>query len=368
MQVGIIGLARSGKTTVFNAVTRGQAATGAYSASTEPNIGVVKVPDERLDRLSALFKPKKHTPADIHYVDFPGAGTAFGKGSTGPGSRFLADLGRCDALIHAVHAFDDPAVPHPEETVDPKRDIAAMELELAFADLALIEKRVERIQSEMKSIKASERGEAERELTLLRRMQAGIESEVPLRTQPFTDDERKLLSAYQFLTLKPLLVVLNVGDDAAGRTREMEAEIRGEGMPLNTEVAALAGKLEEELARLPEEEADQFRRELGLADEESSLARMILLSYALVGLISFFTAGEDECRAWTVRDGALAPEAAGKIHSDLERGFIRAEVVRWDDLLEAGSIAEARKRAKLRVEGKLYRVQDGDVMNILFNV
>ena len=368
MQLGIIGLARSGKTTVFNAVTRGQAATGAYSASAEPNIGVVKVPDERLDRLSALFKPKKHTPADIRYVDFPGAGTAFGKGSTGPGSRFLADLGRCDAFIHVVRAFDDPAVPHPEETVDAPRDIAAMELELAFADLALIEKRMERIQSEMKSIKASERGDAERELALLRRMQEGIESDVPLRAQQLADDERKMLSAYQLLTMKPLLIVLNVGEDDAGRTREMEAAIRGEGMPLHTEVAALAGKLEEELARLPEEEANQFRSEMGLVDEESSLARMIQLSYALVGLISFFTAGDDECRAWTVRDGALAPESAGKIHSDLERGFIRAEVVRWDDLLEAGSIAESRKRAKLRLEGKQYRVQDGDVMNILFNV
>lgn len=367
MQLGIIGLERAGKTTIFNAVTRGEASTG-YGGGTEPNIGVVKVPDDRLDRLSAMYHPKKTTPADIRYVDFPGAGTAFGPGGGGPGARFLAELGRCDALIHVARAFADPAVAHPNITVDPHRDVAAMDLELAFADLALIEKRVERIRESMKSVKATERDAAERELALLQRMREGIESEVPLRAQNFSDEERKLLSAYQFLTSKPLLVVLNVGEDDAPRAAEIEAEARARITMPGSDVAALAGELEAELARLPENEAAQFREEMGLAGQESSLARMVRLSYQLVGLISFFTVGEDECRAWTVRAGTAAPQASGKIHSDLERGFIRAEVVRWDDLLECGSIAEAKKRAKLRLEGKQYIVQDGDILHVLFNL
>ena len=300
--------------------------------------------------------------------DFPGAGMAFGREGAGPGAKFLADLGKCDALVHVVRAFDDPAVAHPEGGVDPGRDIATMDLELAFADLALIEKRVERIGVQMKAANHSERDAAQRELAVLRRMREHLEAEAPLRAQTFSDDERRLLTTYQFLTTKPLLVALNVGEGDAPRAVAMEAELRERyAVPL-TEVAAICGKLEEELSRLPDDEAAQFRAELGLAGQESSLARVIRLSYALVGLISFFTVGEDECRAWTVRQGVAAQEAAGKIHSDLERGFIRAEVVRWDDLLECGSMAEAKKRARLRVEGKQYVVHDGDVMHVLFNV
>lgn len=367
MQLGIIGMERSGKTTIFNAVTRGEASTG-YGGGTEPNIGVVKVPDDRLDQLSGLFQPKKTTPADIRYVDFPGAGTAFGPGGGGPGARFLSELARCDALVHVARAFDDPSVAHPDGSVDPYRDIAAMDLELAFADLALIEKRVERIREATKAAKPADRDVADRELALLRRIQEGIESELPLRAQQFTDEERKMLTTYQFLTAKPLLIVLNVCDDDAPRAAEVEAEARSRQSLPHTDVAALAGKLEAELARIPEDEADLFREEMGLAGQESSLARMIRLSYRLVGLISFFTVGPDECRAWTVRAGTAAQQAAGKIHSDLERGFIRAEVVPWDDLLRCGSLAEAKKQAKLRLEGKQYVVHDGDVMHVLFNV
>lgn len=364
MDLGIIGFRQSGKTTIFNAVTRGTAETGSFGAGVQPNIGVVKVPDRRLDELAKLFNPKKFTLADIRYIDFPGE--AFGGGGTGPSQQFLAQLARCDALIHVVRAFHDESVPHPEGSVDPARDIAAMELELSFADAAFIERRLERIEAQMRSVKAGERDAAEREAALLRRLKAGLEAETPLRAQEISADERKLLVNYQFLTDKPLLIVLNVDDDAAARTAEIEAEYAVYGAKPQTAVAAIAGKIEQELAQMSDEEAAEFRAELGIT--EPGLDRMIRMSYELTGLISFFTVGPDECRAWNVRRGATAPEAAGKIHTDLERGFIRAEVVRWDDLLAAGSMAEAKKRGLVRQEGKTYVVQDGDVMNILFNV
>lgn len=363
MDLGIIGFQRSGKTTVFNAVTKGHAETGSYGAGVQPNIGVVKVPDERLSKLAEMFHPKKFTLADVRYVDFPGE--AFG-GGQGPSPQFLAQLARSDALIHVVRAFTDETVPHPAGSVDPARDIAAMDLELAFADAAFIEKRLERIEAQMRSVKAGERDAAERETALLQRLKQGLESDIPLREQEIAPEEEKLLVNYQFLTDKPMLVVLNVDDDAAARTGEIEAQYAERAQRPQTAVAAIAGKIEQELAQMSDDEAAEFRAELGI--KESSLDRMIRMSYALTGLISFFTVGPDECRAWNVRQGAPAPVAAGKIHTDLERGFIRAEVVRWDELLTDGSLAEARKHGHLRQEGKTYVVQDGDVMNILFNV
>jgi GTP-binding protein YchF len=363
MDLGIIGFQRSGKTTIFNAVTKGHAQTGAYGAGVQPNIGVVKVPDERLDRLAKLFDPKKFTLADIRYIDFPGE--AFSDGQ-GPPAQFLAQLARCDALIHVVRSFADETVPHPQGSVDPARDVSAMELELAFADAAFIEKRLERIEASMRAVKVGERDAAERETALLKRLKAGLESDTPLRDQPMTDEERKMLVNYQFLTDKPLLVVLNIDEADAARTAEIEARfapsIKGE----HAAIAAISGKIEQELAQLSDEEAVEFRNDLGI--KEPGLDRMIRMSYELTGLISFFTVGPDECRAWNVAAGSTAPVAAGKIHTDLERGFIRAEVVRWDELLAAGSIAEARKHGHLRQEGKTYVVQDGDCLNILFNV
>jgi GTP-binding protein YchF len=363
MDLGIIGFQRSGKTTIFNAVTRGHAETGSYGAGVQPNIGVVKVPDERLDDLAKLFDPKKLTHADIRYVDFPGA--AFGEGQ-GPSAQFLAQLSRCDALIHVVRAFLDEAVPHPAASVDPQRDAAAMDLELAFADAAFIERRLERIEAAMRSVKAGERDAAEREIALLQRLRAGLEAEQPLRAQQMSDEEKRALVNYQFLTDKPLLVAINIDEHDLPRAGEIEAAYRAGHGGAHTAVAALSGKVEAELAQMTEEEAAEFRTDLGIT--ESSLERMIRLSYALTGLISFFTVGPDECRAWNVAAGSTAPTAAGKIHTDLERGFIRAEVVRWDALLAAGSMAEAKKRAQLRQEGKQYVVQDGDCLNILFNV
>jgi GTP-binding protein YchF len=363
MDLGIIGYQRSGKTTVFNAVTRGHAETGSFGAGVQPNIGVVKVPDDRLERLSKLFNPKKFTLADIRYIDFPG--DAFSTGH-GPSPQFLAQLARCDALIHVVRAFHDETVAHPAGSVDPARDIAAMDLELAFADAAFVEKRIERIEAGTRAMKAGERTEAEREMTLLHRLKEGLEADTPLRAQALSEEERRMLVNYQFLTDKPLLIVLNIDEGDAARTADTEADFASAAGRPQTAVAAISGKIEAELAQMSDDDAAEFRRDLGIA--EPGLDRMIRMSYALTGLISFFTVGPDECRAWNVQAGATAPTAAGKIHTDLERGFIRAEVVRWDELLAAGSMAEAKKQAKVRQEGKQYVVQDGDCLNILFNV
>jgi GTP-binding protein YchF len=365
MDVGIIGLSQAGKTTVFNAVTRSTAHTG-FGGGNEPNVGVVKVPDARLDVLAAMYKPKKVTPAEIRYVDFPAAGANFGRGE-GPGGQFLNELRRADALIHVVRAFRDPAVPHPNGSVDPARDVATMDLELAFADLALIERRLDRLEAELRSTRAGERGAGERERAVLLHFKETLEAERPLRALELTEDEQRLVSGFRFLTLKPLLVLLNLDEEDIVRREQAEAEFRGGYRFPHTDVAALCGKLEMELLDLSPEEAVEYRRDLGL-DEETGLDRAIHLSYGLLGLISFLTTGPDECRAWTVERGASAPRAAGKIHSDLERGFIRAEVVRYEDLVAAGSEAEAKKRGLLRTEGKSYVVQDGDVLHILFNV
>jgi GTP-binding protein YchF len=363
MDIGILGLARSGKTSFFNAVTRGEAQVGAYSSQQEPNVGVARVPDARVDALAEVFHPKKTTYAEIRWVDYPVAGF----GAEGPGNRFLAEIAGLDALVHVVRAFEDEAVPHPEGSVDAHRDIEALDLELAFADMGLIERRLGRIEAEMRSMKAAERGRIEADRALLQRLQGELEAGRGIRSLDLTDEERRQLSAYQFVTALPVLLVVNVGESDLARAADLEAEFASQHGGAGVAVAALCVKIEAELATLEPAEAEEFRRDLGLP-EESPLDRAIQAAYSLLGLQSFLTAGDDECRAWTVTRGATAPEAAGKIHSDLERGFIRAEVARWDELVEAGSNAELKKRGKLRTEGKSYVVQDGDVLNILFNV
>ena len=345
MRVGIIGLPRSGKTTVFNAVTRGAAAVGTYSSDAKPNIGTVAVPDERVDQLAAIYQPKKTTYATIEYVDFPAAGETFGKGE-GLGGRFLNDLAALDALIHVSRAFADDSVPHPESSIDASRDIATMDLELAFADLALIERRISRIDPELRSMKPGERGPLQALKDLLERMKAGLEAEVPVRAQTLSDDDRKLLEGTQLITAKPLLDIVNIGEDDLARRAAIEAELRERHAGPDRDLAVMCGKFEMELNELSDEEAEEFRSSAGVT--ESGLAEAIRRSYALLGLISFLTVGPDECRAWTVTEGATAPVAAGKIHTDLQRGFIRAEVVRFGDLVECGSEAEAKKRGLLR--------------------
>ena len=365
MRVGIIGLPRAGKTTVFNAVARGLAPVGGFGGAGKPNIRSVPVPDPRVDRLSEIYRPKRTTYATVEYVDFPAAGEHFG-GGEGLGGRFLNELAAVDALIHVVRAFGDDAVPHPEGSVDPARDVGIMDLELAFADLALIERRIERIDPELRTLKAGERGQLQALRDLLDRMKGELEAETPIRAMALSDDERRLLGGSQFLTEKPLLDLVNVGEDDLPRRLAIEAELRAARDAPGRDLAVMGGRFEMELNELDEEEADEFREAAGV--EQSGMAEAVRRSYALLGLISFLTVGPDECRAWTVAEGATAPEAAGKIHTDLQRGFIRAEVIRYEDLAECGSEAEAKRRGLQRTEGKEYVVKDGDVLHVLFNV
>jgi GTP-binding protein YchF len=338
---------------------------GAYSSSSQPNVGVVNVPDSRVDRLAEMYKPKKTTYATIQYVDFPAAGESFGKGE-GPAGKFINDLARMDALIHVARAFEDDAVPHPEVSIDPERDIATMDLELAFLDLSIIERRLQRLETEMRSVKAGERDQMQRLKDLLSRLKQGLENETPLREQEISEEDRKLLEGSQFLTQKPLMVVVNIGEGQLGEREALQERYQAKYAKPGMAVAVFCGKFEMDLNELSDEEAEEFRASAGVT--ESGMAGAIRMSYGLLGLISFLTAGPDECRAWTVERGATAPVAAGKIHSDLQRGFIRAEVIKFEDLVAAGSEAEAKKRGLLRTEGKQYVVQDGDIVNILFNV
>ena len=364
MDLGIVGKARSGKTSVFNAVTRGTAQVGAYSAGNEPNVGVVKVPDDRVEALVQVFSPKKTTYAEVRWVDYP----INGFGADGPGRQFVTELARADALVHVVRAFEDDSIPHPDNTVDPHRDIEGLNLELTFVDLDLIERRLQRIEQEMKSMKAAERQGMEAHRELLARLQSHLEGGEGLRSLSLTPAEEKELRAYQFITLLPVLLVVNIGEDDISRATEIEDEFRARYGSDGVSVAVMCAKVEAELAQMDPADAADFRADLGLS-EDSPRDRAIVAAYELLGVHSFLTAGEDEVRAWTVAKGATAPEAAGRIHSDLARGFIRAEVASWQDMVDnRGSMAELKKAGKLRTEGKTYVVQDGDVMNILFNV
>ena len=362
MDLGIIGLERSGKSTVFNAVTRGHARTGTFGGA-EPNIGVVKVPDDRLERVAEVVKAKKVTHAEVRYLDFPGGFSVRGEG---PPPAYLASLSQCDALVHVVRAFRNESVPHPQNSVDPDRDVAAVNLELAFADLAMLERRVDKLESTVRSSRAGEREAGERELALVQRMREALEGEMPLREQEFSSDDRRIISGYQLLTLRPVLVVVNIDESDVANADEVEASYRERWARPQVHVAALCGKLEQELTELSEEEGAEFRRDLGIA--EGGLERMLRLSHDALGLITFITAGEKDTRAWPLSQGASALEAAGKVHSDIARGFVRAEVIGWQDLVDAGSWAEVRKRGLLRTEGKQYVVRDGDVINVLFSV
>jgi GTP-binding protein YchF len=366
MQIAIVGLAGSGKTTVFNTLTRGHAQTGGYGGM-ELHVGTVKVPDERLGRLAEIFKPKKIVHADVTYFDLP-APPASTEGRVGteelPADQ-LARLREADALLHVVRAFEDPAVPHPEGSVDPWRDLERLDLEFTLADLSVMEKRLERLKSSGHHGTPAEREANDRELALLERLHEPLAAGRPLRGEGLTPDEEKSIRGFRFLTQKPVLVLLNVGEADLPREPEIVAGIGGRYRHAGVLVDALSAKIEMELGELEPEEAAVFMDELGL--EESSLDRVIRLSYRLLGLVSFLTAGPDEVRAWPIPHGSSAVDAAGAIHTDLAHGFIRAEVVPYEDLLALKSMAEARKHGKLRSEGKTYLVHDGDVIEILFS-
>lgn len=366
MAIGIFGLPRTGKTTIFNAVTRGHADTASFRAgSTQPNVGVAKVPDPRLQALAEISHPKKIIPAEVEYYDIPAAPEGMGK-TKGIGGEYLNLLQRCEALLMVCRAFVEPSVPHVEDTIDPYRDAANLELELMFSDLAILERRAERIKSQLRSAKQTERDTLNREQVLITTLREGLEAEVPVRSQDVPPEARPLLENFQLLSAKPLMIVFNIGEDDVKAIDAIEANMAEKLNREGVASGALCGKLEMELMQMEPEEEMEFRESLGAG--EPGLDRMVRLSYGLLGLISFLTTGEDETRAWTIRRGTPAVEAAGKIHSDIQRGFIRAEVVSFEDLVAAGSIAESKKRATFRTEGKTYVMQDGDVVNYLFNV
>ena len=363
----ILGLPSSGKTTVFNALTRADAPTGGFSsAADEPNLATVKVPDPRLDLLTEMFKPQRKVQADVQYLDV--AGIAKGMAEKGMSGQLLGHLQQADALVHVVRAFDDSDLAHPDGSVDPARDIQTMDLELSFSDLAIIEKRLQRIAAQAPKTKGAEREAYDRETVALTQLKVALENEQPLREViPELDpDDAKMLRGFGLLTAKPLLILVNLGEEQIGDAPEVEASLRERFARSGVEVAAIAGKIESEIAALDEADAGVFMADLGIT--ESSRDRVIRLSFLLLGLVSFFTVGPDECRAWTIVRGAPAVEAAGAIHSDIQRGFIRAEVTGYDDLIAAGSLAETKKQGTFRREGKTYIVQDGDIINFLFNV
>ena len=366
MQIAIVGLAGSGKTTVFNTLTRGHAETGGYGGVTL-NVGVVKVPDARLDELAGIFKPKKIVQADVTYVDLP-APPPSSEGHIGTEelpADHLARLRDSDALLHVVRAFEDPANPHPEGSVDPARDIERLDLEFTLADLAMAERRLERLRTSGRHGTAAEREAAEREEVVVSRIHEALQAGTPIRDLGLDVDDAKAIRGFRFLTEKPVLVLLNVGKGDLATAPALVERIAAGYDHRHALVEALSARIEMELGELDPDDAAVFMEELGIT--ESGLDRVIALSYRLLGLVSFLTAGPDEVRAWPIPDGSTAVDAAAAIHTDLARGFIRAETVRYEDLMELGSIAEARKAGKLRSEGKTYRVRDGDVLEILFS-
>jgi hypothetical protein len=362
VHIAIIGLPNSSKTTVFNALTRGRYDTTAFSSGQcEVHTATVDVPDGRVERLETMFRPRKTTYAKVTYADI--AGLARGVSRGGLSGPLLNAISQSDALLQVVRAFQDPGVPHEEGHVDPMRDVGLVDTELLLSDLIVVERRIERLQAGLnKGSDRQAKAASELELSLLLRLLEALNYEAPLRDMDLAPAELKMLRNFGLLTLKPMLIVLNVGDDSPEKAIVALSNYRHR----HTTIAFLQGRIEMELAQMPPEEAAEFLAAYGI--EEPGLNRVIDLSYTLLGLQSFFTVGEDEVRAWTVPVGATAVEAAGAIHSDLARGFIRAEVIAYDALVQAGSLAGARQRGLLRLEGKEYIVQNGDILSIRFNV
>ena len=361
--VGIVGLPNVGKTTLFNALTRAGAGVASYAFSTvEPNTAMVEVPDKRLDVLAQMYKPKKVTPTVMKFVDVAGlvAGASRGEGM---GNQFLSNIRELDALAMVVRSFSDPNVQHVDSRLDPRRDMAMVNLELALADLDVVNKRREKIAGTARLKPGAKEKE---ELELLDRLAAHLDEGKPIRTMSFEPEQAKPLKSFSFLTAKPVLYVANIGEDQIGKeTPELNA-LRDEARNEGADVIALSARLEAEIRELPDDEAAVFLEDAGL--KEAALPTFIHAAYRLLSLVTFLTAGDPEVRAWTVRHGAKAPEAAGVIHSDIERGFIKAEIVAYDDLVAAGAYAAARERGKVRLEGRDYVIKDGDVCLFRFNV
>jgi GTP-binding protein YchF len=357
MKTGIIGLPQVGKSSLFRILTKADLSGPSYSKPREAHLGVAKVPDERLDKLADLYHPKKLTHASVEYVDVGAIGQEALKETS-----YLTHLRNVDALIHVIRAFEDDSIPH-VGPVDPVRDIRNVEFDLMVSDLGQIEKRQERVEKDLKKMRSAD---LEKELELLKRAKAHLESEKPLRELEMTAEDKKRFRGFMFLSEKPILYVLNIGESMElGKELEESVEkykIAEFASRMNAGATAICGKVEAELAEMSDADAAEFLGSYGL--KESGLSRLIRKTYLLMGLISFFTAGEDECRAWTIPVNTRAVDGAGAIHTDLSKHFIRAETIRWDQLLEAGSEANARAKGTLRLEGKEYIVQDGDVMHI----
>ncbi|WP_047153309.1 redox-regulated ATPase YchF [Aneurinibacillus tyrosinisolvens] len=363
---GIVGLPNVGKSTLFNAITQAGAESANYPFCTiEPNVGVVEVPDSRLDKLTELVVPKKTVPTAFQFVDIAGLVRGASKGE-GLGNQFLSHIREVDAIAHVVRCFEDENITHVEGKIDPINDITTINLELILADLESVERRIERLGRKVKSGDK----ESKAEYDVLLRVKEALENEKPARSLGFSEDELKLVKHFHLLTMKPVLYVTNVSEDGIHQAENGEnpyvEKVKGFAAGEGSSVVIISAKVESEIAEMDAEDKAMFLEELGL--EESGLDKLIRAAYSLLGLITYFTAGVQEVRAWTIRRGTKAPQAAAVIHNDFERGFIRAEVVAYDDLVEAGSMAIAKENGKFRLEGKEYVVADGDVMHFRFNV
>jgi len=363
MKIGIVGLPLSGKTTLYNAITGAHVDTAAFmGGKTEAHQSVVHVPDERLEKLNAIFVPQKKTPANINYIDLAGLNPGEQK-KGGFSDNFLGLIRTVDAILVVVRVFEDENIPHPQNSIDPKRDIDLVESEFIISDLSIIENRMHRLQ---KQLKVKKDDHDVREYALLEKYKAFLEDEKPLRLLDIPHDEELMIRGYQFLTLKPLIIAVNISETDIGNEKKIIESFQDRMNQKKCTVIAISAQIEMEIQQLSEEEAKTFRDDLGI--EFSAMDKLIRTSYELLGLVSFFTVGSDEVRAWTVEKNTHAPQAAGAIHTDFERGFIRAEIVFYDDFIERGTMAKCKSDGLVRLEGKDYIVKDGDIINFRFAI
>ncbi len=366
INIGIIGLPQSGKTTLFNALTGGQADTKTHVVEgISSHVGIARVPEPRLNVLNDMLHPRKLVPVEVKYIDV-GASVKSLAQDKGLDGELLNQLNTVDTLITVVRAFADDSIPHSEGSLDVARDITTMNMELVFSDLAIIERRLQKLEESMKAARAPERQALTAEKDILLAFKADLEQDRPIRELHPEGAAARIIANYQLLTAKPLLIVINIGEEQLPEASSLEEEINAKFSGEKCRAITLCGKLEIELSQLDDDAAWEFRAEYGL--QESGLARTIEISYDLSDLVTFFTTASNEVRAWSVKKGTTAVKAAGKIHTDMEKGFIRAEGISFDSLVKCGSVAEARKQGQLRLEGKDYIVQDGDVITFLFNV